>query len=335
MHCHDVKSLPRKTRVVSYVKILETKICTKLFILIELEYIKQRINRELRYMPKSKKLIGFDWAIKKLLRSKVNFGVLEGFLSELLKCKLKIVDISESESNKETKEDKYNKVDVLVKLDSDELVLIEVQVTSESDYFYRMIYGASKVIVDHITEGAKYSQIKKVYSVNILYFDLGHGSDYLYHGTTSFTGINDNSSLSLNARQKKFYKRECVHQIYPEYYLIKVNQFNDIAKNTLDEWIYFLKNEEIKDSFKAKGLLEAKEKLDYMKLSEPERREYQRYLENKMYQESMADSSFRSGQIDGEINGLKKIAKNLKAMGMTTDVIQKATGLSINEIDNA
>jgi len=50
------------------------------------------------------------------LRSKVNFGVLEGFLSELLKCKLKIEEIAESESNKEDKDSKYNKVDVLVKL---------------------------------------------------------------------------------------------------------------------------------------------------------------------------------------------------------------------------
>ena len=32
----------------------------------------------------SKKLIRFDWAVKKLLRNKANFGILEGFLSELL-----------------------------------------------------------------------------------------------------------------------------------------------------------------------------------------------------------------------------------------------------------
>ncbi len=67
--------------------------------------------------------------------------------------------------------------------------------------------------------------------------------------------------------RKVLYQKEYVHQIYPEYYIIKVNQFNDIAKNTLDEWIYFLKNEEIKDSFHAKGLLEAKEKLDKFKTS--------------------------------------------------------------------
>ncbi len=39
----------------------------------------------------------------------------------------------------------------------------------------------------------------------------------------------------------------------------KVNNFDDIAKDTLDEWIYFLKNEEIKDNFVAKGLMKAKQ----------------------------------------------------------------------------
>lgn len=280
----------------------------------------------------TKKLVRFDWAMKRLLRSKANFGILEGFLSELLKRDLKILEILESESNKNDKSDKYNKVDVLVKLESDEIVLVEVQVNMESDYFYRMLFGTSKIVTEHIKEGEKYSQIKKVYSVNILYFDLGHGIDYVYHGTTLFTGIHHNDQLGLNEKQKEFYKKECVHEIYPEYYLIKVNQFNDVAKDTLDEWIYFLKNEEIRDNFHAKGLSEVKEKLDSLKLPQTEKQEYTRYLENLRYQESMVDSSFRSGKIEGRIEGKTEVAKNLKATGITNEIIQKVTGLSLDEI---
>ena len=216
----------------------------------------------------AQQLIRFDWAMKRLLRSKANFGILEGFLSELLKRDLKILSVLESESNKDDKDIKYNKVDILVELASGEIVLIEVQVNTESDYFYRMLFGTAKIVTDHTKEGEDYSTIKKVYSVNILYFDLGHGSDYIYHGTTSFVGIHNHDQLDLNEKQKLLYQKEYVHQIYPEYYLIKVNQFNDVAKDTLDEWIYFLKNEEIKDDFHAKGLLEAKEKLDSLKASQ-------------------------------------------------------------------
>ncbi len=295
---------------------------------------------------KPKQLIRFDWAMKRLLRSKANFGILEGFLSELLLHDVKILEIVDSESNKEYKDVKFNRVDILVKLkDNNEIVLIEVQSSSEDDYFYRMLFGTSKIVTEQLKEGEKYSSIKKIYSVNILYFGLGQGTDYVYDGSTSFTGRHDKDTLRLNEQQKSVFQKEHVHQIYPEYVIVKVNQFNDVAKDTLDEWIYFLKNETIKDSFKAKGLSEAKEKLDSMKLSESERREYQRYLENLSLQKSMVSSNYDSGKYYGLKEGLKKgkvegeksraikIAKEMKADGVDSKKIQRYTGLSTKEID--
>jgi hypothetical protein len=54
----------------------------------------------------SRPLISFDWAIKKLLRQKANFGILEGFLSELLREDVLIKTILESEANKDHAESK-------------------------------------------------------------------------------------------------------------------------------------------------------------------------------------------------------------------------------------
>ncbi len=70
--------------------------------------------------------------------------------------------------------------------------------------------------------------------------------------------MNQKDTLELSLRHKARFKKKRVSELYPEYFVIKVNKFNDIAKNTLDEWIYFLKNEEIKSSFKAKGLDKAR-----------------------------------------------------------------------------
>jgi len=296
-----------------------------------------------------KRLVRFDWAMKKLLRSKANFGILEGFLSELLGRNLKIIELLEGESNKENEDNKYNKVDILVKLDTDEMVLIEVQVNNEYDYFHRMLFGTSKIISEYMKSGQTYSNIKKVYSVNILYFDLGHGIDYVYHGITSFTGIHYHDQLNLSDKQRQLYQKECVHHIYPEYYLIKVNQFNDIAKNTLDEWIYFLKNEEIKEEFNAKGLSEAKEKLDSFKLSGAEKQEYDKFVENTRYRLSMVESNFnagklegiKEGKVEGEATGVAKgekikaieIATTMKNAGMNKEVVQQLTGLNEDEID--
>ncbi|TAE92289.1 MAG: hypothetical protein EAZ80_12175, partial [Runella slithyformis] len=201
-----------------------------------------------------KKLIRFDWAMKKLLRHKANFGILEGFLSELLRFDVTIESILESEGNKEDEYDKYNRVDILIKSQTDELMLVEVQNDSEIDYFQRMIYGVSKLVTEYIKEGEAYGTIKKIYSINIVYFGLGQGKDYVYEYKGEFVGLHQNDILRPTALQQQSYKTEKVSDIFPKYYLLKINNFNKIAENTLDEWVYFLKTSEVRDEFVAKGL---------------------------------------------------------------------------------
>lgn len=60
--------------------------------------------------------IRFDWAIKRLLRQKANFGVLEGFLTVFLNEPIKIVDILESEGNQQQADDKFNRVVIKAKI---------------------------------------------------------------------------------------------------------------------------------------------------------------------------------------------------------------------------
>jgi predicted transposase/invertase (TIGR01784 family) len=285
----------------------------------------------------SKKLIRFDWAVKKLLRNKVNFVVLEGFLSELLFDEIKIQKILESEGNQETDDDKYNRVDILTQNSKNELVIIEIQNTYEIDYFQRMAYGAAKALTENLSIGQTYSQIKKVISINIVYFDLGQGRDYVYKGTTNFQGLHENDLLQLSIRQKKTFVKQNVADIFPEYYIIKVNQFNDIAKDTLDEWIYFLKNNEVRDEFKAKGLAEAKEVLDVMRLNKEQQYGYNRYLDYLHVKASEALSL----QIEAEENIRKdenykkavEIAKKMLKRETSIDIIAEDTGLTVQQIE--
>ena len=88
----------------------------------------------------NRKLVSFDWAMKKILRQKANFAILKDFLSELLKFDLQIEEILESEVHQETEADTFNHVDLLAKNNHNELILIEVQHNSEIDYFHRMLY---------------------------------------------------------------------------------------------------------------------------------------------------------------------------------------------------
>ena len=250
----------------------------------------------------TRNMITFDWAMKRLLRQKANFEVLEGFLSELLRRKIIIKNIGESEGNKTDKDDKYNRVDILVEADDQELVIIELQFDSESDYFQRMIYGVSKSVTEYMSEGDPYSKVRKVYSVNIVYFDLGQGDDYVYHGITHFRGLHTNNELELTATQHQLYGKTVPGELYPEYYIIKVRGFNDVAKDTLDEWIYYLKNNTIRDDFTAQGLDRAREVLAYDNLSDSEKKQYWHNVEARRIKDSEISTAF----LDGESKGLQK-----------------------------
>ena len=281
-----------------------------------------------------RKLISFDWALKRLLRSKANYEVLEGFLSELLREEITILEILESESNKQQAIDKLNRVDLKVKNQHGEIILIEVQYEREFDYLQRILYATSKAIIEHMVESQAYEHVIKVISVNILYFDLGQGQDYVYHGKTHFTGIHKYDELKLSVKQQELFGKKYPYQLYPEFYLLKINQFNDVAKDRLDEWIFFLKNEEIKDDFQAKGLKKAKEVLDVLNLSEDDRAAYESYAENLRYQASMYQSSYGVGRLEGQAEEKMNMARLMKQNGEPIEKIIRYTGLSKEDIES-
>ena len=207
-------------------------------------------------------LIRFDWAMKRLLRNKSNYVVLEGFLSTLLKEDVRIVRFLENEGNQEDSNDKFNRADMLAEDSQGRLLIIEVQNNHELDYFHRMLYGVSKTISEYINLGDDYDKVRKLYSINIVYFELGQGKDYVYHGKTEFRGLhNSEDILQLSVRQRELFVGKNAGDIFPEYYVLRVNDFDKVAKTPLDEWIEFLKTGRIIRSIRVrirmKGLLYA------------------------------------------------------------------------------
>lgn len=255
----------------------------------------------------ARKLISFDWAIKKVLRNKANFDILEGFLTELLKDDIKILEILESESNKERETGKFNRVDLKVQSEKHGIIIIEVQYEYEIDFFSRILWASSKVIVEHLDESKAYGNAPKVISISILYADIGKGDDYIYRGTTAFKGIHTHKTLQLEEREKEYYELNRVFNVFPEHYLIKLSKFDKVTTDTLDEWIYFLKTATIKDNFTAKGIKKAQNSLDILQLNLEEKQAYEAYQEDLHYQASMLESSYgvgmRKGRVAGKVEG--------------------------------
>ena len=255
----------------------------------------------------NEKYIRFDWAVKRMLRDKANFDVLEGLITVLLGEKITIEELLESEGNQEA-----------------------------------LDYGVAKAITEHISLGQRYNEVKKVYSINILYFDLGQGSDYLYHGRTTFVGVHTGDQLKINIKENNVIRMKTPEEVYPEYFLIRVNEFNDVATTPIEEWLDYLKNGRIKDNTSTPGLAEAREKLQYMQMNRAEQIAYERHLLALEDQkntfgaarlEGLAEGR-AEGRAEGEKDKALEIARKMKAKGFPIEDISAITGLDLSETTN-
>lgn len=305
--------------------------------------------------------IRFDWAIKRLLRQKANFDVLEGFLTVFIGEEVKIVEILESEGNQQTPDDKFNRVDIKARNSKGEIILVEVQNTSELYYLERILYGVAKAITEHIHLGDTYKEVKKVYSISILYFDIGKGADYLYVGQNKFIGVHTNDQLVITAKEKGALVQKSPAEIFPEYILVRVNEFDKVAVTPLEEWVAYLKSGVIKENTTAPGLQEARKKLQYYSMTDAERYAYDEHLNAVMIQNDVLGNAREEGLAEGRAEGLtqgraegltqgraegltqgraegraeakKDIVKSMLSNGLSVEQAAKYSGLTVEEVE--
>jgi len=281
------------------------------------------------------KYIRFDWAILRLLRQKANFGVLEGFLTVFLNEPIKIVEILENEGNV-LAEDKFYRVEIKAKNSNGEDILVEIQNITRLCYQERIFYGVDKAITEHINLGNTYKEVKKVYSISILYFDLGKGSDYIYVGQNNFMGLHTQDHLIISTKEKDTIVRKSPSEIFPTYILVRVNEFNKVAKSPLEEWVEYLKNGVISPDTQAPGLQEAREKLKYYSMSDAERYAYDEHINAIMIQNDVLGNARLEGMEEGRAEGRAEeknnIARKMLANGLSIEQIALITGLTEQEI---
>ena len=296
-------------------------------------------------MDYTDRYIRFDWAVKRLLRNKANFGVLEGFLTVLLNEPIRIVEILESEGNQQRENEKFNRVDIKARNSKDEIIIVEVQHTRGINYLERILFGVAKAITEHIELGELYSEVKKVYSVSILYYDIGRGNAYLYHGQNTFVGVHTGDFLEVTTKEKNAIIRKLPAEIFPEYFLIRVNEFNKVAVTPLEEWIEYLKTGIIRPDTKAPGLEEARRKLIYYNMDKKERLAYDEHINAVMIQNDVLSTAALEGRqeglaegrqeglAEGRIEEKRENARKMKSLNFPPETIHQITGLPIEEIE--
>ena len=261
-------------------------------------------------MSEERTLVSFDWALKSILRQKDNFDILEGFLSDLLMEKITILDLLESEGNKDDKRDKFNRVDLRAKDGSGREIIIEIQYDREPDYLERVYYGTCKSLIDNMQEGYRYKNIKKIISVSIVYWQMLDKS-YLIKGEMCFRDLtNNNQELPMKSDQK----------IFAEYYFIQPEWFNDNIKSAIDEWVYMFKHSKVKGEIEATNIDKVHEKLDKLKMTHKERITYDAYQLNKTINEGVLQVKFDEGK--------QKMIDAMRESGLDDEAIEKIIKLS-------
>ena len=195
----------------------------------------------------------------------------------------------------------------------------------------------AKTITEYISLGEDYHKVKKIYSINIFYFDIGRGEDYLYHGQNHFIGIHTKDQLVVNTKERSVIVSKLSPEIFPEYILIRTNKFDKIAVTPLEEWMDYLKRGTIRPDTMAPGLGEAREKLKYYSMTPEDRHAYDEHLNAVMIQNDVLDSAKLEARMEGHMEGLAEgkaeanleNAKKMKAMGIDLEMIRQITGITL------
>ena len=280
-------------------------------------------------------IISLDWAMKEFLRDKANFGVLEGFLGELLNKKIVIENILESEGNISNAFEKINRVDLKAKIDNGEIAVFEIQFGDKIDFLGKALFNACKAVVEQVSRGNFYD-IQKVYSINIAYFDLGAKQEYIFHAKlTEFAGVHFDESIPFSQNLNPPLSPDV--NIHPEYYLILPNKFDEKIRSKFDEWVYVLKNSAVKSEFTARGIQEAGEKLDVLKMTPAQKAAYEREKADFMSYKSELYTAELKGRLKGEekgkAEGKAEVARKMKQRKMSAEEISELTGLTLKEIE--
>ncbi|MDX2049648.1 MAG: Rpn family recombination-promoting nuclease/putative transposase [Rickettsiaceae bacterium] len=291
-------------------------------------------------------LISFDYAIKYLLKDKEDYDIVEGFISAIISCKgykpVKIKALLDSESNKESKYLKRSIADLIVCDEEGNNFIVEIDRTYTDLFLNKALFNTSRLIVDSLSTSQDYSKIKKIFHINLLYFELDSLKHQgikgaLNHGQVVFHEVNNNDPIDMHLIDRKMHIYD-LHNIFPEYFIISIPSFDGIIRREIDEWLYVMKNSSVKEDFTSPYMKKVAERLSILSMNTNERRVYDEYmmesLKNRDYLVSAETKGREEGLVEGEAIGITKIATNMLKKGHSLEDIAELTGLSIEDIKN-
>lgn len=270
-----------------------------------------------------------DIGFKLLFGREISKDLLIDFLNSLLKGErvIKELQFIDKEQLPKIHEGRVSIYDLYCRDDQGNEFIVEMQNASQAFFKNRALYYLSCALAEQGERGMNWKfDVKAVYGVFFMNFDFMDG----VHKLRTDVILADRETHELFSD-----KMRMIFIQLPEF----TKEENE-CETDFERWIYVLKNMETLNRmpFQAQNAVfkRLENIVNLASLTREERRKYDSAIKAYRDYRNQMDFAEERGEIRGEIKGERKgimtTAANLKRLGIAIDLIQKATGLSEDEI---
>ena len=259
-----------------------------------------------------------------------NESITKGFLETILERKIDSIDLSKNPIlRREFKEEKLGVLDIIAKLDKNEICNIELQIVDKKNIIERILYYWSRLYSRQIKSGEDYKILQKAIVILITDFKIENLEELDYHSRWKI--MEDKQGKKIILTQKL------------EIDIIELPKIigKEKEQDNLLDWLYFLENpksERVTEKMKEnENLKEAVKKLD--NLSEDERMQriadlrQKAIMDEKAIYEKGLEVGIEKGIMEGSQKEKIEIAKKMLELKIDKETIAEATGLTEQEIE--
>ena len=278
-----------------------------------------------------------DFGFKMLFGTEMNKELLISFINSLLGGKEVIKDLKylNTEHIGSSEIDRRAVFDVYCENEDGEKILIEMQKAEQLFFKDRSIYYSTFPIREQGRKGEWNYELKAVYVIGILNFTFDDECSEYYHHNVQLMEVNTG---------KVFYDK--LTFIYLE--MPKFRKQENELDGMFDKWMFVLRNlsrlMERPAALQERVFVKLFETAEIAKFTKQQYEEYEDSLKvyrdwkntldtaMKKAEKIGMDIGMQKGLAEGLEKGRVETAINLKKMGVDDDIISKASGLSIEEI---
>ena len=259
-----------------------------------------------------------------------NESITKGFLETILERKIDSIDLSRNPIlRREFKDEKLGVLDIIAKIDENEICNIELQIVDKKNIIERILYYWSRLYSRQIKSGEDYKILQKAIVILITDFKIENLEELDYHSRWKI--MEDKQGKKIILTQKL------------EIDIIELPKIigKEKEQDNLLDWLYFLENpksERVTEKMKEnENLKEAVKKLD--NLSEDEKMQriadlrQKAIMDEKAIYEKGLEVGIEKGIMEGSQKEKIEIAKKMLKLKIDKETIAEATGLTEQEIE--